>query len=157
MNSVERLEREILDCLDTVTTKVTGPASPDGKWHLDVSANGRWLVIEWDARDAVGVSEVTNETGYGEGPDQVFPSFVEGRARVRELLGYRPQAERLRDLLERPSLSVSEVADLKVLLTWAEDSVRHLCTHHDSEGRDQRMTVPVSAERHCYTCGTTCD
>ncbi|HYX20498.1 MAG TPA: hypothetical protein VFA98_06590 [Thermoanaerobaculia bacterium] len=62
---------------------------------LDIDFDGKHVVVEWVPRHSdnpIGVSLVTDDTGYGEGPDAVFQD-VQGALRevLRLFFDYTPE------------------------------------------------------------------
>jgi len=48
------------------------PLNPDGYWVLDCWEGGRQVVVEWREGGQFGISRLTIDTGYGEGPDELL-------------------------------------------------------------------------------------
>jgi hypothetical protein len=55
--------------------KLSNPLRPEDVWTLDAVHKETWIVVTWQAPSAYGISKVTEETGYGEGPEHSFTDY----------------------------------------------------------------------------------
>lgn len=81
-NPIEVLHGEFPD------SRIDPPKNPDGTWFLDIRIpfQGRMLVITWLPPDTFSFSATTEDTGYGEGPDEIHSSIEPIRDRIKEWL-----------------------------------------------------------------------
>lgn len=88
MNQVERLLDDIKTTLPEVQVNLERPKDlVNGRWWLDATLEGRHVVVEWSPPSGhMGVSLVTDNTGYGEKPDWVSKSYYATFGRALHLL-----------------------------------------------------------------------
>lgn len=94
MNSTptEQIQTHVKTILPSATTRLDKLRAAE---ILDVHFDGKHVAVEWMPRHSespIGVSLVTDDTGYGEGPDAVFRD-VQGALRevLRLLFNYTPE------------------------------------------------------------------
>lgn len=101
MNPIEKMEAEIGGELGrlveagtalSASTKLTRPhcaccgCGVCGVWWLDLRLDDEVVVVEWMGDRGFAVSKTTKDTGFGEGPDEVFDSREPATTRALELL-----------------------------------------------------------------------
>lgn len=70
-----------------VTVKMDLPATVGGHWFMDMTFNGKGVVVEWHSASGYGVSSLPGE-GYGmTAPDFAFKDSEEALKKASELLG----------------------------------------------------------------------
>lgn len=140
-NPLEALRSAVIAALPGATAVLDTPSDPAGVWFPDLVAEGHHTVVEWRPGRDFGVSALT-EHGFGEGPEEVYPSAEETTARVLTLLRTRtytkpPREVRLRELRE-------EVARLT-----QEELAAHLGVQQAAVSKLERRTdTTVSTLRH---------
>jgi hypothetical protein len=87
MTQIKELLRS-LEELPGVTLELSEPADPaSGTWFVNVSIKDRHFVLEFTPGVGFGLSEmIREETGYGERPDKVYPTYEEAVSRLVFLL-----------------------------------------------------------------------
>ncbi len=68
MNPIDKIVNEVAKIPGSKMSKDVG----DKHEWLDISLNGRLFAIEWREAQGLGVSEVTEDSGFGEGHDRIF-------------------------------------------------------------------------------------
>ncbi len=86
MNKIETFRDELWKRFPGSTAHLAAPVVPTGTWTLDVTHNGRWIVIDWTPPDRYGVSVPNDDTAYGEGPDELFSDEQKALERICALL-----------------------------------------------------------------------
>jgi transcriptional regulator with XRE-family HTH domain len=86
MNKIEQLRNEFLRLFPRAEFHITAPLRAADQWTLDINQEGRHLVVDWTPPDHFGISAVSNESLYGEGPDEVFSSIDAVRTRLHAFL-----------------------------------------------------------------------
>lgn len=88
MNLIEQLLDDLKTTLPEIETNIDRPRDKvTGRWWLDAKLEGRHVVVEWSPPSGhMGVSLVTDDTGYGEKADWVSTSYYRTFARVLHLL-----------------------------------------------------------------------
>ncbi len=72
MNVIETLRERLQQRFPEGTFTVTAPLRAEDVWTLDIALGGRHHVVEWDPSGRAGVSEVSETTAFGGGPDAFF-------------------------------------------------------------------------------------
>ena len=88
MNPPQQLEKAFY-CLNldgSARTSLTRPKRDSGIWHLDLRWNQVWVVYQWSPALGHGVSLLTDDVGYGEGPEHVYQTLEEAAEKVATLL-----------------------------------------------------------------------
>jgi hypothetical protein len=75
----------------SASTELTRPRYANGVWWLDLRLDDQIVVVEWMGDRGFGVSKTTKDTGFGEGPDEVFDSREPATTRALELLKAREE------------------------------------------------------------------
>jgi len=88
MNALETLADKLIKRFPDAITTIDPPGIANGSWWLDVDLKGHAVAIEWRPGKGFGVSTNASE-GYGEGPDEVYPTDEAAFQRVSELLTAR--------------------------------------------------------------------
>lgn len=86
MNKIETLQAELERRFPDATFCMTRPVRDEDEWALDIRLHDRWLVVGWQAPTHFSVSSVTDDTFYGEGPDQVWSDPEAVLATIARLL-----------------------------------------------------------------------
>ena len=89
MNPIELLDIKICASHDEIHTTIDRPLFENGVWWLNVSNGKKMTVVQWEPGKArFGISAITENTSYGEGPDEsCSDEDIEGTiTRVMELL-----------------------------------------------------------------------
>jgi DNA-binding XRE family transcriptional regulator len=99
-----------------IELELDAPKSPDAPWFLDARVKGNAIVIEWRPALGFGLTSMP-AAGYGDAPDEFFPTLEEAADRAMEILtkGKRtrpPAALDLRGLRERKFVTQDELAAL---------------------------------------------
>ena len=115
MTPVQHFERLVTAALPRVAVRVDRPARDDGHWFFDLSLDGHEATAEWHPAHGFGVSSPALESGYGEGPEEVFGDAEAAATRVVELLRTRtrtrpPPAVLLRELRTLSKLTQDQLA-----------------------------------------------
>jgi DNA-binding XRE family transcriptional regulator len=116
MNPLETLADKLTKRFPDAITTIDPPGVANGSWWLDVDLKGHAVAIEWRPGKGFGVSTNASD-GYGEGPDEVYPTDEAAFQRVSELLTARqrtlpPRALLLKSLREAKQLSQEQLAQL---------------------------------------------
>ncbi len=103
MNQLASLQDKVKRRFPDTTSKLNlPPVREDGTWVLDIHFGDLWLVVEWTPPNSFGVSKVTDNTGYGERPDNIYPTSEEAFDRIQALLEGAPYASATPESLETP-------------------------------------------------------
>lgn len=86
MNKIERLQGELQKRFPDCTFHMSPPVRAEDQWTLDIRYKDRWLVVDWISPDRFGVSNVSENTLYGEGADELYSDSEETVKRIVELL-----------------------------------------------------------------------
>lgn len=90
MNQIQILAGELRHRFPISSIILTEPLRSNDTWTLDLRQHPKWLVITWMTPDYFTVSEVTENTVYGDGPDFICASVTASLARVIELIQSQP-------------------------------------------------------------------
>jgi len=85
MNDLERLKSRLDEQFPTASLAMDPGETPSGSWWLDVSVDGRLIVVEWRPLAGFGVS-IPSDDDYGSGADKVCRTEPEAFERIRDLL-----------------------------------------------------------------------
>jgi hypothetical protein len=85
VNKIQLLEAMIKLALPDAIVELEIPDSPAKPWWLDVTVRGRHIVVEWRPQRGFGVSLITENDGYGEGPDKVFEDLAKASVNILAL------------------------------------------------------------------------
>jgi hypothetical protein len=77
MNEIQELEQQVRGLFPGAETKMDEPDEPPHPWWLDIKHSGKHFTVEWRPGTGFGVSLVTAETAYGDGPEHVVHSIDE--------------------------------------------------------------------------------
>ena len=91
INQIEELQYRIQKRLPAVDARLDPPMKLENPWWLDLALQGHSVVVEWRPGQGFGLS--TGESGYGEGPDEVYSRAEEAEARLIELLEERKETK----------------------------------------------------------------
>jgi len=86
MNKIEQLRDEFQERFPRGEFHITAPLRPEDQWTLDINHDGRHVTVDWTPPNHFGISEVSNESLYGEGPDEVFSNIDAVRTRLQGFL-----------------------------------------------------------------------
>lgn len=116
MNPLEALADKLTKRFPETITSIDPPGVSNGSWWLDVDLKGHDVVIEWRPGKGFGVSTNASD-GYGEGPDEVYPTDEVTFQRVSELLTARqrtlpPRELLLKSLREARQVSQEQLAQI---------------------------------------------
>lgn len=97
---VDKLVRALRKQIPSVSVSVDAPGRDSGNWFIDVRSGNRAFAVEYRPTLGFGLSSVlTEDAGYGEGPDEFQADEHELVARVLHLLKTRAATEPQRVLL----------------------------------------------------------
>lgn len=85
MNPIEQLQAKLEQRFPEVQATLMAPATKTGSWWLDLTIEGQSVTVEWRHKDGFGVSSPPFE-GYGEGPDECFPTIDAAFERIETIL-----------------------------------------------------------------------
>lgn len=116
MNPLETLADKLTKRFPDAITTIDPPGVSNGSWWLDADLKGHAVVIEWRPGKGFGISTHASN-GYGEGPDEVYPTDEATFQRVSELLTARqrtlpPRELLLKSLREARQVSQEQLAQL---------------------------------------------
>lgn len=91
INQIEILELFlVLQYPEAIISLRNKPRNPLGHYFLDFLYNEQYIVIEWfGKKNYFGVSLLTEDTGYGEKPDNVFCDMTHVLNEIDRLLNQR--------------------------------------------------------------------
>lgn len=123
MNRIQKMAHDLEERLPGAQIHVDVPNKAGGSWWLDARMGDHSVDVEWRPATGFGISSGHREdppgTGFGEGPDEIYPNADADQAfaRILEVLekGMRTQPPRevaLRRLREAKHISQVELAEL---------------------------------------------
>jgi hypothetical protein len=115
MNPILQLEQDVRQQFPQARVELDAAQQPNGAWFLDIEIAGYAVAVEWQAHRGFGIT-ASAESGYGEGPDEVYPKLEAARERLLALIEARattqpPPAVTLGELRKARRVTQSEVAD----------------------------------------------
>lgn len=87
-NLIERLEAALHTGLPGVRITLDRPDQHTGMFWLDASYEGNSACVQWKPENQWGVSTGKHPSGYGEGPERTFTSYIQALSRTLEILKY---------------------------------------------------------------------
>jgi len=87
-NHIETLKNRLASLYPMASLTMDQPFNSNGNWMLDIIVYGRLFVVSWSALyvSDFGISTITEDTGYGEGPDLVVHSLEEAENHIIKLI-----------------------------------------------------------------------
>src|SRR5438876_1980200 len=138
---IQVLEKQLQKRFPRAEISLDSPSKPRGTWYLDIKLNGHFVVVQWRADTAFGVS-CSAESNFGEGADEVYQDLEAVYGRVLSLLLSRsytsPPEVLLRDLRKERGLSQIELAEL---LNKQQGEISKLENRNDVKVSTIRNTV----------------
>jgi transcriptional regulator with XRE-family HTH domain len=92
MNQIENLRDELQRRFPDGTFRMSPPVRAEDQWTLDIRYKDRWLVVDWTPPARFAVSSASENTLYGEGPDELYSDSEETLIRIGELLATEERA-----------------------------------------------------------------
>ena len=86
MTDIERLRGVLADRIPGASIQLDSPENPAGEWWLDITCEGHSASIVWSPARGFGVTASALPVGYGEGPEETYPSLEETADRVAKIL-----------------------------------------------------------------------
>ena len=83
---VEDLVTLVFCQIPKVLSTTDPPGMDDGHWHVDFKYDDKFVNVEFRPKEGWGVSLITEDTGYGQGADDIFENMSRAAAQVVELL-----------------------------------------------------------------------
>jgi len=77
MNAIQELEQQVKGIFPEATTRIDEGEEETSPWWLDITLEHKRLTVEWRPGRGFGVTLVTAETAYGEGPEHVVQTVDE--------------------------------------------------------------------------------
>jgi transcriptional regulator with XRE-family HTH domain len=86
MNKIENLREELQRRFPDGTFHMSPPVRAEDQWTLDIRYKDRWVIVDWTPPDRFAVSSASENTLYGDGPDEVYSNSEEALKRLGALL-----------------------------------------------------------------------
>ncbi len=113
---IDTLLSHLREQIEYAKINVERPRRPDGVWIVDVRVEDRLFVVELKPGVGFGISLVTDDSGYGERPDEMYLDASTAADRLAELVrtggDTEPMRQRfLQELRQLAELSQVELAE----------------------------------------------